>query len=168
MKIDKTKMMGGNNKPLTTGLFIDLEEGGLNEAAIFTKDEMDKVIGKVTFLSFKRLFVETGDITGYDFAKKYLMGWKHFNAMQGNKKIRALIEEAQEELEVKMLSEALAQAESLSNEGNAAMTKFIAERGWVKGKQGRPSKAAIEKEARVIAAVNNEWGEDIKRLADYR
>lgn len=168
MKIDKSKMMGGNNKPLTTGLFIDLEEGGLNEFAVFTKDEMNKVIGKTTFLSFKELFVATGDITGYDFARKYLMGWKHFKAMQGNKKIRALIEEAQEEIEVKMLSEAIAQAESLSAEGNAAMTKFVAERGWVKGKTGRPSKAAIEKEARIQNKATDEFSADVARLANYR
>lgn len=167
MKIDKSKMMGGNNKPLTTGLFIDLEAGGLNEAAVFTKDEMDKKIGKVVFHSFKRLFVETGDITGYDFAKKYLMGWKHFKALQGNEKIRMLIEEAQEEIEIKMLSEAIAQAESLSNEGNAAMTKFVAERGWIKGKQGRPSKEAIAKEARIVAQAESEWGADYIRLAKY-
>ncbi len=167
MKLDKTKMMGGNGKPLTTGLFIDLEEG-ISENAIFTKDEMDKTIGKRTFYSFKRLFVECGDPTGYDFAKKYLMGWQHYKALQANKKIVRLIDEALEEIEIQIRSEAIATAQGLSSEGNAAMTKFLAEKGWDKGKVGRPTKEAIKKEANIQSRLNDEFGADVKRLSDYR
>lgn len=168
IKLDKAKMMGANGKPLTTGLFIDLEENGINENAVFTKDECDKVIGKRTFYSFKSLFVECGDPTGYDFAKKYLMGWQHFKVMQVNKKIVRLIDEALEEIEVKIRSEAIAQAESLSAEGNAAMTKLLVEKGWDKGKVGRPSKEAVKKEANIQSRINDEFNADIARLADYK
>lgn len=167
MKLDKSKMMGANGKPLTTGLFIDLEEG-ISENAVFTKDECDKTIGSRTFYSFKRLFVESGDITGYDFARKYLMGWQHFKALKANKKIVRLIDEALEEIEVKIRSEAIAQAESLSAEGNAAMTKLLVEKGWDRGNVGRPSKEAIKKEARIQSRISEEFSADIARLSDYK
>lgn len=168
MGINKSRMMGANGKPLTTGLFIDLEDNGINECAVFTKDEMDKTIGKTTFLSFKRLFVETGDPTGYDFAKKYLMGWQHYKALQANKKIIRLIDEALEEIEVKIRSEAIAQAESLSSEGNAAMTKLLVEKGWDKGKVGRPTKESVQREAKIQARIGEEFSADIARLLDYK
>lgn len=167
MKIDKSGMMGGNGKPLTTGLFIDLEDG-ISENAVFTKDEMDKKIGDKTFYSFKRLFVECGDPTGYDFAKKYLMGWQHYKSMKANKKVNRLIEEALEEIEIQIRSEAIATAQGLSAEGNAAMTKFLAERGWEKGKVGRPTKDTTERNERITARLTEEYKGDLVRLASFR
>ncbi len=160
-------MMGGNGKPLTTGLFIDLDEG-FSENAIFTKDEMDKKIGDATFLSFKRLFVECEDPTGYDFAKKWLMGWQHYKAMQANKKISRLIEEALEEIEIKIRSEAIATAQGLSAEGNAAMTKFLAEKGWEKGKVGRPNKDTTQRDSRISERLTEDYKADIARMSDFR
>ena len=127
-----SKYKDKNNRWLTVGLFE--ETAGPNKSYIlYTVEEA------------RNLFLETGDVTGYVFAEKYLGGWQHFKALQASPVLRDMITEWCEDLEAKIRAEHLLGINKLGKEGHYQASKFMVDRGWEEVSKGRPTKK--EKEA---------------------
>ena len=164
MKIDKTKLKDSGGRYLTQSLFLEFNYN--TDFAVFTFDDEDKQYKGKTYCSLKKLFLEEEDPTEYRFAKKYLLGWAHWQRLNGNEALRKHFDEWREELEVYLRSQGLKAVIDMS-EDNYQAAKYLAEKGWDKNKVGRPSKKDQEREKRINDGMSEFVGE-IKRLSDYR
>lgn len=120
-----------------------------------------------TYLSLRRLFLETRDPTEYTFASKYLAGWDHHQAMlSACAWYRDLFDDWRIELEVILRSEGVAKMRMLADDHRVpyatrcVAAKYLCELGWKTDKapkRGRPSKHEVQgqlvKEARAAAAL---------------
>lgn len=104
------------------------------------------------YLSLYRLYIEMEDLTEYEFANKYLDGWKHWELLSGADWFQPFILRWRKELELKIKARALraVMEESASGGKNAYLAnKYLIEKGWVErptGKRGRPSNKEILEE----------------------
>lgn len=160
--MDKSLLKSTNGIPLTQSLFLEI---GYTDYAVYTlKDEDYEYKGKV-YPSLKKLFIEMEDVGEYLFACEYLLGWDHWQRLCANKQVAEHIDKWRHELELKLRSQAIMEirAKSKMEKGiNAA--KWIAEKGWDKRQAGRPSKAEVERETRVLADLNQMFADDVKRI----
>lgn len=154
------------NRPMTVSLFVETSDS--IETAIFTTKDQDVVKDGKTYHSLKRLFLEEGDPVQYRFATKYLANWKHWQKLKSGKELGEKIAGWEEELELKLASEALEQLIVTANsEGSFQATKFLIDRGYNKRAVGRPSKKSAEKEKRFKEQMlkgQTEFDADAKRL----
>jgi len=162
--IDKSRLLDSTGKPITQSLFLEI---GYTDFSVFTlKEDHYEYKGKL-YPSFKRLYLELEDPTEYEFATRYLLGWKHWLRLYQNRQIRPYIEEMREELELKLRSQAFRDMVSLSASegGNFSATKWLADKGWDKRSAGRPSKQEKERDQYVMDRVTEEFEQDVKRLS---
>lgn len=164
---DKKKqelMIDKMQRPLTQGLFLEI---GYGPFAIFTLDDYDKEYKGKTYPSLKKVFLEEGDLGEYHFAKKYLLGWKHWQRMNENSLLRKHFDEWRDELEIKIRSEAIRSIVEDMND-NFQAVKWLAEKGWDKKSPGRPKKHDQEKEDGIMRRINEEFEADVIRLNTNR
>ena len=120
--------------------------------------------------SLYRLYMETNDVTEYNFAVQYLGGWSHWKALQKATFFEPYLLEWREELETRARSFALAKIiEAGKGSGPIAYAaqKFVANKEWDKAKpntKGRPSNAQIKAAANDLAAERERLNEDLARL----
>lgn len=157
----RDKMLDTSGRPITQSMFLEV---GYSEAAIYTLKEVDHLYEGKTYPSLKRLYLEEEDPTEYDFATKYLLGWKHWQRLCENKLIRKHIDEWREELEMKLRSRAVKEMIKSAEKGGVQASKWLADRGWAQRGAGRPSKADIASEKALMARVDNEYSSDVIRL----
>ena len=163
MKIDKSKFKDDGGRPITQSLFLEI---GYNENAYYTlKDEDHDYKGKV-YPSLKRLYLEHEDVTEYDFATTYLLGWSHWQRLCGNKQVRKHIDEWRFELELKLRAAGIrAIIESaLDEDGGFQAQKYLADRGWAKAGAGRPKKDTSDYDKRQEELLADDFSADIIRL----
>lgn len=159
--MDKTKLLDNMGKPLTQSLFLEV---GYSDYAIYTwKDRDHEYNGKI-YPSLKRLYIEFEDPTEYEFANTYLLGWNQWKRLCDNKIIRREIDQWREELELKLRARGIKEAIKAAESGGFQAAKWLADRGWDTRGAGRPSKEEVEKEKRIQARVNDEFGADVVRL----
>lgn len=163
MKIDKSRLRDSRGRPLTQSLFLEI---GYTDFAVYTlKDEDHNYNGKV-YPSLKRLYLEHEDPVEYDFATTYLLGWDHWQRLNENKLIAVEIDKWRNELELKLRSQAFRDIlDMTAEEKSFQAARWLADKGWVKGPVGRPSKKQKEKEDAFEEKIKNEYGADILRLA---
>lgn len=120
------------------------------------------------FPSLYRLYLETGDPTEYEFAKKYFDSYEHWKTLAQKDFIKAKVSAWREELDLKIRSEALSRIirESKSNSKNSFVAnKFILEKGYVeRAKKGRPSKEQISTAAKELAKDQEVLNSDFLRV----
>lgn len=161
--VDKSKLLDTMGRPLTQGLFLEI--GYDTKYAIFTLNDDDKMYEGVKFPSLKKMFLSCEDPTEYEFATKYLLGWRHWLRMNENVVLRKEFDVWREEFEVKMRSDAIRSIVDMTAEGsNFQAAKWLADRGWDKRGAGRPSKAESEREKRINSKLGHEFGNDIDRM----
>lgn len=162
--MDKSKLKDTQGRPLTQGLFLEL--GYDTRYAVFTLNDEDKEYNDKIYPSLKALYMQCDDPTEYEFAKKHLLGWKHWQRMNANVILREYFDEWREEFEVKTRSEAIRSIVDLtaSESPNFQAAKWLADKGWDKRSAGRPSKQEADREKRIKDKLNNEFGEDIDRM----
>lgn len=161
--IDKARLIDKMGRPLTQGLFLELNYD--TEYAVFTFSDDDKIYKGIKYPSLKKLFLSCDDPTEYQFASKYLLNWKHWQRMNENKMLREHFDEWREEFEVKLRSEGILSIMEMTAEGtNFQAAKWIADKGWDKRPAGRPSKAEIERSKRINDKINNEFSDDFDRM----
>lgn len=139
---------------------------------IYTLKDQDKEFQGKTYLSLYRLYMETSDLTEYDFATQYLESWDQWVQLTSKGWFKPYIERWRTELELKLKCEALRRmikeaVEGGKNSYNA--NKFIVERGWVPketegSRRGRPSKAEIARKAAEEVFSNTQISDAMKRL----
>ncbi len=137
--VDRTRMKDKMGRPLTQSLFLEL---GYSEYAVYTLKDEDYIYEGRELPSIKRLFLECEDTTEYEFATKHLLGWKHWERLCANKIIAKYVEEWREEQEIRIASIGTRTMIQLAKEGNQNSAKWLAEKGWVGKKAGRPTKVA--------------------------
>lgn len=156
-------------RPMTQSLFLETNYDA--DVAIFTMKDEDYEYNDKTFYSLKRLYLEACDPTEYKFATTYLCGWEHWKRLTRNKVFSGMVEKWREELEVKMVSDMVGCAIDMAfdeNKPNMVAVKYITGREWCKRGAGRPSKKDVEKELKIRAAIEDEYGADIARMENYR
>lgn len=162
--MDKNLLRSSNGIPLTQSLFLEI---GYTDYAVYTlKDDDYEYKGKV-YPSLKRLYLEMEDVGEYLFATEHLLGWDHWQRLCQNKQLLEHIEKWRYELELKLRSQAIQQIKLKSkNEAGINAAKWLAEKGWDKRGAGRPTKAEVQREAKVQADIQNLFAEDLKRLGE--
>lgn len=160
---NKDKMVDSMGKPLTQGLFLEINYG---DSAIYTLKEQDHELNGKKYPSLKRLYLECADPTEYEFATKYLLGWKHWMRLCENKALRAHIDEWRDELEIKLRSSAIKCILESANGplANVQAAKWVADRGWSTRGAGRPTKAEVDRERKIQAGITDEYSADVLRL----
>jgi hypothetical protein len=163
MKINKSKFKGIGGSPITQSLFLEI---GYTDLAYYTLSDEDKVYKGTTYLSLKRLYLEHEDVTEYDFATTYLLGWRHWQRLCENKQVRKHIDEWRFELELKLRSAGIkAIIESaLDEDGGFQAQKYLADKGWDKIGAGRPKKDTSEADKKQEELLNEDFNADILRL----
>ena len=144
--------------------------GGDKSNAIYTLKDYDHEVDGVIYPSIKRLYVDLEDESEYTFATTYFDSWKHYKRLLALPWFSEVIEEAREELQVKLAGKALAalRADALSgSRSSISSAKFLVDK-FVKSdaKVGRPSKEAIKRAATEMLGEKGEFQDDITRLAD--
>ena len=159
--MDKSKLVDTSGRPLTQSLFLEL---GYSDYAVYTLKDVDHELNGKKYVSIKRLYLDMEDTTEYEFAKTYLLGWKHWQRLCENKQVLLHITEWREELELKLRARAVKQMMELAGSGSYQAAKWLADRGWDTRGAGRPSNAEKEKQKAIAERVSNEYGADIHRL----
>lgn len=159
--IEKSKMLDDQGRPLTQSLFLEV---GYTDFAVYTLKDFHYDYNGKTYPSLKQLYLEMEDPTEYNFASTYLLGWRHWQRLCENKQLRKHIDEWRAELEYKLRSKAVGMMLESARMGNYQAAKWFADRGWSNKGAGRPSKADVEHERKVQAAIADEYNEDVVRL----
>ena len=148
---------------MTQALFLEI--GYQEDKAVYTLKDQDHEYKGNTYPSLKRLFLEMEDVTEYEFANKYLLGWSHWKRMNENKALRKHFEEWREELELRLRAQGIRAIidQSCDDKGFQA-AKYLAEKGWDKNKVGRPSKHDKLREERMQSKLDDEFSADVVRL----
>lgn len=163
--VDKKLFLDSSERPITQSLFLEL---GYTDFAVYTlKEDHFEYKGKL-LPSLKRLYLEMADPTEYNFANTFLLNWKHWQRMYGNKQLTPYIDEWREELELKLRYRAHQEMLLLVEQdgGNYSAAKWLADRGWDKRSAGRPSKAEKDKELRIKERLDDEFKSDVDRLSN--
>ena len=163
----KKKMIDGKGGYMTQGLFLEIDYNYDN--AIYTlKDKHYTTKGK-KYYSLKQLYLEIEDVVEYEFANTYLLGWGHWQRICNNKRLLSFIETWREELELKIRSHAIKDIidASADEKGFQAM-KWLADKGWGKNKVGRPTKDESEQRKRMKSRLDEEFGDDVARMSDWK
>lgn len=162
--VNKELMKDTMGRPITQSMFYEFEYK-LTPQVQFTLSDQDKIIDDRNIWSLKRLFLEMEDITEYNFASTYLLGWKHWKKMDSNKFLGEHFNEWRQELEYKIKANAIEEIIMAAQDGqNFAAAKWLAEGGWDKKGAGRPSKSDIMKQVQQNARSESEFDSDSDRL----
>lgn len=114
------------------------------------------------FPSLYRLYMETADLTEYEFAVKHLGGWDHWTTLCNLTWFKPIVNKWREELFLRAQSAALRKVQESAAKGNLVANRYLLERGWEPKKStGRPSKEAIKSEAK---RQQDEFMEDYNRI----
>lgn len=157
----RSQMLDTSGRPITQSMFLEI---GYSDAAIYTLKDVDHEYNGKVYPSLKRLYLLEEDPTEYEFAVKYLLGWKHWQRICENKLIRRSINEWREELEIKLRSRAVREMVKSSSNGKIVASKWLADKGWAQRGAGRPSKESVDSEKAFLASVAEEFSEDVLRL----
>ncbi len=165
-EVDKKDLVDKMGRPLTQSLFLEI--GYKNDFAVYSLKDNDHHYRGVVYPSLKRLYLQHEDVTEYDFANTYLLGWNHWKRLTENKMLRKHIDEWREELELKVRSQAVKDIiDQCANEGGSFQAaKWLADRGWDKRAAGRPSKQEQEKETRIQENIQSEFADDLARMSE--
>lgn len=159
---EKAKFFDVEGRPLTQSLFLEI---GYNlQYAIYTFKHYDHDFKGTTYTSIRNKYLEMEDITEYEFANKYFIGWNHWKRLCENKVIRKEVNEWREELELKLRVKGIQSVIKSAEKGGFQSAKWLVDRGWDVRAAGRPSKEEIEREKKFQARANDEFSADILRL----
>lgn len=162
--MDKSKLKDTMGRPLTQGLFLEI--GYNTQYAVYTLEDEDKTYKGTLYPSLKKLYLKAGDPTEYTFAKAHLLGWQHWRRLNENKALAIHFDDWREELEIAIRSEAiLGIIDDSAEDSSFQSKKWLADRGWVKEKVGRPSKQERERDIRVNERVSDALMADVERMS---
>ncbi len=165
MEVDKKKMLDVRGRPLTQSLFLEM--GYQEDFAMYTLKDWDWQYNGKTYPSIKRLYLAHDDPLEYDFATTYFLGWNHWLRLCENKAIRKFIDEWRTELELKLAAQSVRNIiDMTADEKGFQAAKYVAERGWNKNPVGRPKKDTSYQDAKIDERLNEEFGDDVKRLKE--
>jgi hypothetical protein len=160
VNIDKKKLKGKNGDYITQGLFLELSYNDPKHA-IFTLAGEDKMYKGKNMISLRALYLEMEDPVGYEFANTYLYDYDHWNRMKVNKRIAKEIEKWEDELEIKLRSNAIRAINERADAGDFSAAKYIAEGKWKQRGAGRPTNEEKERHLKIVEKTEDEWSNDV-------
>ena len=156
------------NPDCTKGLFLELDYTNTANA-VYTLKPFDHLHadGKL-YKSIKKLYVDIGDLTEWEFAHECFCSWTHWKQVQNCSPLKEHIEEWREELEVKMRSESLARI-VLQSKGDKGFTaaKYIAGKEYADKVAGRPSKKQVAAAAAKSVRINQAIQDNFNRIKSH-
>lgn len=161
---DKSIFKDSKGHYITQGLFIDFRYD--ETFAIYTLEDEDKEYKGNLYPSLKRLYLEMGDVTEYNFANEYLYGWEHWQRLAANKQLSAEIEKWREELEIKIRAQGVHALLNMTKGNNFNAAKWVADGSWNQ-KRGRPSKEEKERERKLRERALEEAEEESARIIPF-
>lgn len=158
---DKTRLVESRGRPIVQSLFL---ENGYNEMAYYTHKEYDYEYKGVLYKSLGKLYVQEMDPVGHSFAQKYLLGWDHWCKIRDNAQNREVVQRWEDELEVKIRSQALQEIlmASRSEKGSFPAAQFLVKGGWVAKKMGRPKADEVLRKKAVDHQLRSGYDDMIK------
>ena len=123
--------------------------------------------------SMRRLYMDIGDPTEYQFAMDVLGSWEHWCKMCESKWFSEHVEKWRAELETKLRSDAVMDLVEIAKAGTGQSTqaaKWLAEGRWKEAserkatKRGRPSKAEVRGALREEVEARTEEDEEAARV----
>ena len=149
--------------PYLKGLFFETTNADKASVVYTLKDHPHN-----GYPSLYLCYMQSNDLTEYEFAKEHLLNWDHWERLCNCNWFQPYLERWRKELELKIRAQALNSiiAESKSDSKSAYQAaKFLVERGWApKNEKGRPSKEDVKLEANRIAEIQNTISEDLERI----
>lgn len=150
--VDRTKYLDGSGKRVILQLFKEFARVDVKFKPIFTLQE------------WKEVFLELRDPTEYTAAMALLGDWDHWQEVRNHPIIKQHVDKWQEELEVKLRSEAIRQMKDHAKQpGGTAAAKWLADKGYAqegtKKAVGRP-----KKEVEVLPPSHGRIEGDMARL----
>ena len=159
-------MKDSMGKYYTQGLFLEL---GYNKSAIFTLDNEDKTYKGKLYPSLKKLYLDEEDVTEFIFARKYLLGWEHWQRMVANKAIFHHIDKWRYELTLQLRAAGIRSIiELTADDKSFQAAKWLAEEGWSPKKRGRPNKDTEDEDRKFKEELEKDYIGDVAILSDHR
>jgi hypothetical protein len=157
--IDFSKLRNKSDVMLTQKLVAEISPN--RELNMFTLKDKDYITHDGRYLfSLRRLYMDVyADPTEYSFAMGLFGSWRHWQKFQ--KCLGNYLQDWRDELEIKVKSTAL---KSISEKSDFNSLKYLADKGWDKPSAGKPSKKQVEREAKIMAGMENELKDDLKRI----
>ncbi|MGD9682593.1 MAG: hypothetical protein AB7L70_19155 [Pyrinomonadaceae bacterium] len=154
------KFKGASGAYLTKQLFLELSSEP-SKVLYTLKDEDHR-----GYPSLRRLYLEMGDETEYEFSKAYFGGWPHWKRLTSAPWFLDFVTQYREELAIRNAAESLLRLRAKAKSGDVATDKYLLEQRWVPSSQkaGRPSKERIKEEAARMAAADKTVSSDLERL----
>jgi hypothetical protein len=141
--------------------------GADKSLCLYSLKTEDHKVGKITYPSLRRLYLEMDDESEYLFAEKYFGGWPHWKRLLSCSWFQDYISDIREELAVRNSAKNLLQIRKKAEEGNLQANRYLLEQAWKpKESVGRPSKARIRAEADKLFHEASDVDLDLSRLLD--
>jgi len=151
---------------LTKQLFYEFADD--KSLAFYTIKDTDLCVGDAIYPSIHRLFVETEDPSEYIFATTYFDSWRHYKKLLSASWFSACIDEAREELTLKLAARNLIALKKKAAEGDFRANQYLLEQKWKEDSSvGRPSKAKIKQEADRLFAEKDDISDDLSRIISF-
>lgn len=119
-------------------------------------------------INVRKTFVELKDVTGHDWAIRYLGSYEHYSRLMTCTWFKEATEEYIEEIKVLIRKEALQKLIEISEGAGpqaASAARYLANYDWEKANtRGRPSKEELKGELKRAAHALTEEQEDMKRI----
>jgi len=137
MEKTMSKYLDGSGKRVILGLFKEFARPDVKFKPLYTLKE------------WKEVFLDLRDPSEYQPAMHLLGDWDHWNEVRNHPLIKPHVDKWQEELSVKLRSEAIAQMKSHAKQpGGTAAAKWLADKGYAsdasKKPVGRPKQEKVD------------------------
>ena len=168
---DRELLKDKQGRALRKALVLELSYNNPKYAIYTLKDEDYEYKGKL-YYSLKKIFLECADPTEYKFATNCFANWKAWKLLAAqsvkfnvSREWTDLVDEWREELEIMLRSQGLQDIIGRAGtEKGYQAEKYLADKGWVEQRKGRPSKQDIDNEIQQNVKVRNEVQDDLSRL----
>lgn len=159
---DLTNMKDSTGRLRTASLFVETIQKDQLKAGFVP---LYSLRGKKGYEDLHDVYLQESDPTEYTFALRAFGSWAHFKKLESLDWFMQHLKMWRDELEIKMRSDGIKELIKASKDGSRGVSaaKYIAEKGWEK-KRGRPSKADVDRERHIQAAMQGELDEDAARL----
>ena len=159
-------LLADRHRYRTTSLFYETIPPTSSYTAIFNiKYDHDITKKGVKYISLKKLYMECYDPTEQLFVDQYLYDWGHWERLCNGGQLGPYIQSWRDELERRMVGEAIQAQIELAKNGNQNAAKWLATQGWkkqsTKTKKQKVREAVREKEAKEFDSFIKE---DAERL----
>lgn len=154
-----SKFKNASGAWLLKQLFFEFAETERSRVLYTLKDEDHQ-----GYPSLRRLYLELGDESEYQFANLYFGGWPHWKRLMNANWFMDYLSSYREELQVRNQAESLLQLRQAARAGNLQINKYLLERGWDKDSVGRPTKEKIRQEAQRITKDSSDVADDLARI----